>query len=95
MSLCGFLGDMTPHTLVGVELRPPSRQRPARARIVETAQVRPGYLEGNGKTHTLSLAGRSLELGRTGTGRTDTRQGPSVQAQTILLTRSHGVKMVL
>jgi hypothetical protein len=30
-----------------VELRPPSRQRPARAQIVETAQVRPGDLDRN------------------------------------------------
>ena len=33
-------------TRSSVELRPPSRQRPKRAWIVETAQVRPGYLEG-------------------------------------------------
>jgi hypothetical protein len=43
-SLCDF-GDMTPHTLVGGAQTTPSRQRPARARVVETAQVRPGDLE--------------------------------------------------
>jgi hypothetical protein len=35
-----------PLTRSSVELRPPSRQRPARVRIVETAQMRPGDLEG-------------------------------------------------
>ena len=38
-------GDMTPHTLVGGAQTTLSRQRPARARVVETAQVRPGDLE--------------------------------------------------
>ena len=48
--MCDFVVTR-PLTRSSVEPRPPSRQGPARARIVETAQVRPGDLEGKPTSH--------------------------------------------
>ena len=79
--LCDFV-DTTTHTLVGGAQTTLSRQRPARARIVETADwplanaKRDVDLEIN-KTHTPPLARRFGPQGRRG-GHRGRRYGPEV-----------------